>query len=381
MTHQPVNVTVLASCLERGGAETMLFHLLLGLDRTRFRPRLICVRNEPGTIARELHTRGIPLVYGFARNKYDPFVGRRLVQAIGRQTDLLYCLDQHQILFWTPYLLHRIRVAASLLTCHATRNPNGGRVFSALDWPALRSLQCIVAVAHGQKEDLIQHEGIPAERIAVIQNGVATKDFHACNSQLEDRAIVRQEWGFHEKHEIAVIVAQLRPEKNHSLFLRVARRVAEHLPAARFVIVGDGPERTKLQDYAQTLNISHLVRFTGVRHDIPRVLAAADVVTLTSRTETFPMALLEGMAAGKPIVATRVGSIPEMVGEEESGYLINLDDEEAFAEALQELLSSRAKAKRMGEAGRRTVMQHFTLEQMVRGYEELFQELLHDAHE
>src|SRR5689334_19995370 len=125
MRHKPITLTVFASCVERGGAETVLSRLLLGLDRARFQPRVLCLRQEPGTVARELLAQGIPLAYGFARVKYDPFVGRRLVPTVG-QTDLLYCLDHHQALFWVPYLLRHASIKSSVLSCHATRNPYGG---------------------------------------------------------------------------------------------------------------------------------------------------------------------------------------------------------------------------------------------------------------
>jgi len=376
MVQKPIALTVFASCVERGGAETVLSHLLLGLDRSRFQPRLCCLRKEPGKVARELQAQGIPLTCGLAHMKYDPFVGRRLVRAIGPRTDLLYCLDHHQALFWVPYLLRRAPIKRSVLSCHATRNPSGGRIFRAGERKALQQMQRIIAVAHGQKQELIDNEGIAAEHVEVIHNGVAVADFGGCRSRVADRVAVRHSWGLNEGHRVAMIVAQLRPEKNHAAFLRIAQTISARLPRARFVIVGDGPERAPLERYSRELGIARRVQFTGLRHDIPRVLAAADVVTLTSKVETFPMALLEGMAAGKPVVAPQVGSIAELVDDGITGHLIPNGDEGKFAAALQELLADEAKATAMGAAGHRVVQRQFTVEHMVRAYESLFETLV-----
>ncbi len=379
MFNSQVNVTVLASCVEGGGAETALFHLLLGLDRERFRPHLVCLRNEPGIIARELQSRGIPLLCGLSRGKFDPLVGYRLMRALGKRLDILYCLDHHNVLFWAPYLLHLVNIRANMVICHQTRDLNGRPRFRITDRPALRRMQRIIVVAHKQKSHLVEQERLPAERIEVIHNGISPADFADLGAQQADRARIRREWGLTEEHRVAIIVALLRPEKNHARFLRVARTVAERIPEARFVVVGDGLERSSLESYARALGIGDIVRFVGIRRDVPRLLAASDVVTLTSDEEAFPLALLEGMAAGRPIIATRVGSLDEMVIEGETGHLIPVDDERSFADALHRVLFDRARAEAMGRAGRLFVHQHFTVEHMVRAHERLFERLLQEA--
>jgi glycosyltransferase involved in cell wall biosynthesis len=377
--HNRVNVTVLASCVESGGAEIALLHLLLGLNRDRFQPNLVCLRPEPGFIAKELHSKGIPVVFGVSRRKFDPLTGRRLVQILGKQVDILYFLHHHNVLFWAPYLMRHVMVKSSVLICHATRNSNSGPYFWLTDRPALRHMKRIITVAHGQKRYLVEAAGLPAERIEVIHNGVSPVNFDNLRSQVDDRNRIRQEWGLTEEHRVVMIIAFLRPEKNHTRFLRVARIVAERTPQARFIVVGDGPERSKLETYAQSLGLAKVVRFLGTCHDVPRLLAASDVITLTSDEETLPLALLEGMAARRPVVATRVGSLDEMVMEGETGHLIPIDDEPAFADALQRLLSDRVTAEAMGSAGRRFVLQHFTLKNMVQAHENLFQQLLRES--
>jgi glycosyltransferase involved in cell wall biosynthesis len=240
-------------------------------------------------------------------------------------------------------------------------------------------MQRIIVVAHRQKFHLVEQARLPAERIAVIHNGILPADFADLGAQQGDRARIRREWGLTEEHRVAIIVALLRPEKNHARFLRVARTVAERMPEARFVVVGDGLERSNLERYAEALGVGDIVRFVGIRRDVPQLLAAADVVTLTSDEEAFPLALLEAMAAGRPIIATRVGSLDEMVIEGETAHLMPVDDEISFAEALHRVLADRARAEAMGRAGRHFVLQHFTVEHMVRAHEKLFEQLLSET--
>ena len=104
------------------------------------------------------------------------------------------------------------------------------------------------------------------------------------------------------------IVAALRPEKNHELFLRAAARVLARVPGARFLIVGDGPKRAELEALAESFAIAEAVRFLGTRSDVPELLSLIDVLVLTSHIEANPVSILEAMAGGKPVVATRVGS-------------------------------------------------------------------------
>jgi glycosyltransferase involved in cell wall biosynthesis len=239
-------------------------------------------------------------------------------------------------------------------------------------------MQRIIAVAEGQKSYLVEQEGLPSHKLKVIYNGISPEAFSESSGRHEDRKAVRKELGLDESHRVATIVAHLRPEKNHGRFLRIATEVARRLPEARFVVAGEGPERSRLETCSRSLGIEGLVRFTGVRRDIARILAASDVVSLTSddRVETFPMAVLEAMAAARPVISTRVGSLEEMVIDGKNGYLVPVNDERAFAEVLFGLLSDKAKAEAIGNAGERFVSENFTIEHMIQAHEELFESLL-----
>lgn len=373
--NSPIKVAFLASYLESGGAESALLNLISHLDRRRISPSLICLRRL-GSIGKQVQSLGIPTIAGIARARFDPFVVSRLQKALNDPPDILYCLDHHNVLFWMPHIVHRLKTKANVVICHSTRNSKGGTVFRATDRPGLRRMQRIIAVAEGQKRYLVEQEGLPQQKIKVIYNGISPEAFSESPARHEDRKLVRKELGLEESHRVATIVAHLRPEKNHRRFLRVAAEVAKRLPDARFVIAGEGPERPLLETCVRSLGIEELVRFTGVRHDIARLLSASDVVTLTSDTEAFPMALLEAMAAGKPVMATRVGAIDEMLVEGQCGHLVPVHEESSFARLLTRLLSDQSKAEEMGNAARRFVRRRFTVQHMVQAHERMFEVLL-----
>jgi glycosyltransferase involved in cell wall biosynthesis len=159
------------------------------------------------------------------------------------------------------------------------------------------------------------------------------------------------------------------------MFLDVAAAVHRRLPGVRFLVVGDGPQRARLQARADELGIAAAVRFVGTRCDVPEVLSLLDVLLLTSHMEANPLCLLEAMASEKPVVATRVGSVAETVLDGRTGHLVAPGDVPRMAECVLELLADPARAGIMGRAGREHVIAHWSVGGMVQGYENLITEI------
>jgi glycosyltransferase involved in cell wall biosynthesis len=174
---------------------------------------------------------------------------------------------------------------------------------------------------------------------------------------------------------VAGIVAALRPEKNHELFLEMARQIVRQLPAARFLIVGDGPCRSELERTCHDMGIAESVFFLGSRPDVPRLLAAMDVFVLTSHMEANPISILEAMSVGLPVVATNVGSIHEAVREGETGFLVPPGDADQLTEHVLSLLHHVPKRLAMGAKARASVVQHWSVSTMVQGYEGLIESI------
>ena len=167
------------------------------------------------------------------------------------------------------------------------------------------------------------------------------------------------------------IVAALRPEKNHALFLNAASKVLAKFPKAHFVIVGDGPERSHIESTAAELKITESVSLLGTRADTPRLLAALDVFALTSHNEASPVSILEALSCGVPVVSTRVGSVAESVHDQWNGFTVEPGDVNAVAERIKYLLWNKSTAEMMGVNGREHVQSNGSLDTMVRMYEQL----------
>ena len=172
-------------------------------------------------------------------------------------------------------------------------------------------------------------------------------------------------------------VAVLRSWKRHDVFLLAARRVLEREPEARFLIVGDGPQRENLERKVKELGLERAVIMTGHRTDVPAILSITDVSCLVSDSaEGVPQTVTQSLAMGKAVIGTNVGGIPELIVDEVTGYLIPPEDPDILADRILSLLNDPAKAQAMGRAGRRLIEERYTCEIMVERLERLYREVL-----
>ena len=272
-------------------------------------------------------------------------------------------------MFWGRLAAWYSRLPVTLSALHSTGWPD---TISRLNRLLTPLTDAFIAVADEHGRYLIEHERLPADRVRVIRNGVDVQRFRPCP---EVRMEVRRQLGLSDDARVCGIVAALRMEKNHLLFLRAAAMLRRQMPQAEFLIVGDGPERSKLENAASSEGLAEHVRFVGARNDVHRLLAAMDVFALTSDNEANPVSILEAMATGLPVVSTRVGSIAETVQENQTGFLTSPGDAEQIAACWHRLLEEPALALRLGAAGRRVVSDNWSLDQMVDGYQSLIEEI------
>jgi glycosyltransferase involved in cell wall biosynthesis len=164
--------------------------------------------------------------------------------------------------------------------------------------------------------------------------------------------------------------------KNQSLFLQAAERLASRFPETEFVLVGDGPYRADLERMAEKLGIAHRVKFLGERHDMQEVLATLDISVVASNSESLSNVIMESMAAGKPVIATRVGGNAELVREGETGLLIPRQDVDALVNALEKLLTEPRSRQQMGQRAHMLARRDFCLDRVSSQYEQLYASLL-----
>ncbi len=364
----PLRVLFVITSMPVGGAETLLVNLVRHMDATRFAPEVCCLK-EPGPLAAAL-AREYPLHSHLLSSKYDLRVLPRLRRLmIRRQIDAVVTVGAGDKMFWGRLAAWTARVPVVLSALHSTGWPDGiGRLNRRLT-PLTDGF---IAVARDHGRFLVEQEGFPARKVHVIPNGVDTPRF-APNPAA--REAVRRDLGLHADVPVFGMVAALRAEKNHVLFLRAAQLIRRAIPDAMFLLVGDGPQRDQIEVAVSSAGLEDCVKLLGSRSDVPDLLAAMDVFLLTSRIEANPVSILEAMAAGLPVIATRVGSVFETVHNGRNGFLVETGDAESIARHGIFLASRPDVAQRFGEVGRQDVQQHWSLPCMVEGYQQLIADI------
>ena len=264
--------------------------------------------------------------------------------------------------------VHWLATDHALFTADSLRK----RLYRALEVMALRRAECVIVPSEFQKRRLLR-EGMPKERITVIPNGV---DVASLRSQAADRRATRRALGVADGTPVLLTVGRLEPEKGHRYLLRALPRLLAAHPRLRLWLAGEGSLCEALRREAARLGLADAVDFLGYRADVPSLLAACDLLVVPSLEESFCRALLEAMALGRPVVAARVGGIPEVAVEGETAWLVPPADPEALAETIAEALARPEEAARRGEAGARRARECFQISAMVAGFAQVYQRVL-----
>lgn len=236
---------------------------------------------------------------------------------------------------------------------------------------AFKQANAIVANSEAVKKYLIS-EGVSGAKIRVIYNGL---DLERLTPQMTDEKMICAKLNLpcEENIKFITLVANLRHEvKNQPMFLRAAQKVIRKFPNAHFVIGGEGELRESLENLAKELKIAENTHFTGRCVKVPELLSISYACALTSFNEGFSNSILEYMAAGKPVIATNVGGASEAIIENETGFLVESNDDEALANRLIELLESEEKAATFGAKGKRVAEEKFSLEAQLNKTLELY---------
>jgi glycosyltransferase involved in cell wall biosynthesis len=232
---------------------------------------------------------------------------------------------------------------------------------------------CLVVVSDRVRSDAVGSEGIKPDKIFVIANGI---EFSRQPLDSSNLATLQNELDLPSGGLLALSVGRLTEQKGHSYLLEDIPAILEQYPDTIFAIAGDGPLKAELEAKAERLGISKRVRFLGTRSDVPALLQIADVFAFPSLWEGLPIALLEAMGAGLPVIATQVQGVEEMIVDGENGLLAPPADVEALKTGLLRMLAHPDLRVNLGAAGRATVQSSFSLDQMGERYEDLFLRLL-----
>lgn len=351
--------------LVAGGSEMYALTVASNLDADRF-TSVLCAVDQGGALEPEIKRLAIPY---FIMNR-KPGIELRLAWRLYRlfrkwRVDVIHTHHFNQLFY--SVLGAKLAGARIIHTEHSVECFKRKRLRVAL---RLLSLFCdrIVVIGEEGARALSEEVGIPARKIEIIRAGIDASTFQ------ESRREARQALGLKETDRVAAIVARLFPEKNHKLLLNAFADVARKVEGARLLIVGEGVERDTISEEIARLGLGECVEMLGVRRDVARLLAASDVFVLSSDREGLPIAVLEAMAAGRPVVATAVGDLPLVVRDRITGRLVPPRDAARLADALVETLGDQQAAARMGEQARRVADEGYTLRAMIDRFETIYGE-------
>lgn len=376
----PVRLLNVVPTLLTGGTESQFMALGRFLDPRRFDLEFACLRRWGGH-ADELAARHIPLIeYGVATFRSP----RALVQQarlarhiVTRRVDVVHAYSFYGNVFAVP----PARIAGAPAVIASVRDL--GLYLTPMQKRLQRMVchlaDCVLVNADAVKSWLIG-EGYDESKIVVIRNGVDLARFRPAASHER----LRHELGFPADAPVVCVVSRLTRQKGLEQFLEAAVIVRATHPQARFLVVGgankDHPAYwSVLTELAERLGLGDTVAFAGPRTDVPALLSASTVAVMPSLNEALSNVLLESMAAGIPVVATRVGGTPEAVVDGENGLLVPPSSAPAIADAIRRVLDDPELGARLGAAARQTVHDRFSLDRMVSDTERLYASLL-DAH-
>jgi glycosyltransferase involved in cell wall biosynthesis len=357
--------------LNVGGAEVLAGNLARRL-RDRYRFVFFCL-DEAGPGAERLQDEGFEVEVIGRRYGLDWRCPLRLAARWRHHGVQLVQAHQYTPFFYSMLARFRRGKTPIVFTEHGRHFPDYPRPKRKIaNRMLLRRRDRVVAVGRSVKQSLIDNEGIPARRIEVIPNGIDTNRFRPCDAT---RLAVRAELGAGPDDYLVLMVARLDPIKDHLTAIRAADMAAKSFPGLKLVLVGDGPERGRIESFVREQDLGSLVQILGTRHDVPRLLTGADTLLLTSVSEGIPLTVIEAMATGVPVVGTAVGSMADVVTES-VGRLAAARDVEALGVNLQALGSSRLLRVSMGDRGRARAESEFSEAGMAAKYAELFDRAL-----
>ena len=375
-----INVGMVINNLDVGGLEKVVVSLLNHLDRRVFDPYLVCLTG-PGKMAGDVD---LPPDHRLILEK-DP---RRRVPVVGVNVDTSlftairrFARDKRLDVLHTHNLAPLIYAGLATRLVPMRRRPaivysEHNQIYSASEgqrrrfrWYLMLADE-VVAVSRDLRQTLLDKAKAPPGKVRVLYNGIDGKRFVQ-----KDPGKVRRELGIPDTDFVVGTAVVLSEQKGIGYLLEAAKEVLAREPAIRFVVAGDGPKREELVRAARAAGLDGRVAFLGYRRDVPDLISSYDVYVLPSLWEGLPLALLEAMAIGKPILCTSVGGNPEIVEDGANGYVVPPRDSRALADRILRLYRDRARAGELRARNVKKFQEQFSLEAMVDAHARLYREL------
>lgn len=385
-TVKKINVLHFRNC--RGistltGPETYLLDLLHDIDSDSFNVRIACIidpRWHRQLFIEELRKKKISFEAIEIKNKLnskDFFFVNRMIK--DHNIDLLHTHDARSDVI--GLLVSKINRIPIITFAHGWLNWthlfSKERLYAWLEYLAVSFSNKIVVASRSMEHDLLT-KGIPQKKIHCIPHGIDIQKFNPAMTNNH----IRKEFNIPDEAPLIATVGRFHPWKGQRYFIEAAKIVSEKFPESRFLIVGDAAfnghakYKQELLELIGALNLEEKIILSGSRQDIPEIMSDMDLFVLPSLREPFGIVLLEAQACGKPVIATSVGGIPEVMKDGDTGILVEPGDSEELARAILSLLSNREKMRTMGSAGRKMIMDLYSKSSMVKKTEDLYSAML-----
>ena len=370
MRKEKIKILYAIPRLAKGGTEKHLLQLAEYIDKEKFDVTICCLF-EPGDIVKDINSSNFNLICLNRKNIYDLRILFDLYRLIRKERyDIVhsYLFAFHYLalipskIAGIPVTLSSRRELATWKKLHHILLENIGNLF----------VDKVVACSEAAKRFALQNENLKSNKIATLYNGI---DLNKFSPRKKDSETINK-LGFQDTDKVIGMVSNLSSVKDHKTLLNAIVEIKKAYPEIKCVLVGDGYMRGDLVRHVDRLKLNENVCFLGSREDIYKILSIMDIFVLTSLMEGLPNAVLEAMACGLPVVATKVGGIPEIIENGRNGILLEPKDHQSLALALITLIEDFSLRKEMGVIGRKIIEQKFSLERMVNDYERLYTEIL-----
>jgi glycosyltransferase involved in cell wall biosynthesis len=361
------------------GTEQVIRQLVENTDRDRFEVAICCIDGRIGDLGQKLQASGHTFFTLRRGSGFDRTLIRDLRALIRDQHfDVLHC---HQ---YTPYSYGLFASFGTgvrvIFTEHGRFYPDSYKWKRFLLNPVLSLFtDAITAISQATNEALVRYENFPRRKIRTLYNGIRENTPEETAQCLAEAESLRAELGLAPDCLVFGTISRLDPIKNQEMMIRAFARTWNRHPACHLLIVGDGPQRQKLEQLTGQMNLQQHITFTGFKVDPKPWFAVIDAFLLSSLSEGTSMTLLEAMAFAKPSVVTGVGGNPEIVVDGQTGLVTPNQDTDAFADAMLRIASEPALAGKLGEHARARFLDRFTVGVMCAQYQALYQELVGES--